>query len=119
MDILSRVEELSGENLYACYQCGKCSAGCPMVGEMDLLPNQVIVLDIRGDEGVLEANTPWVCAQCYQCGVRCPKEVDITKIMEAIRLITLRKNEDHIRLEKMRKNLPQIAVVSATRKYTG
>jgi len=90
-----------------------------MVGEMDLLPNQVIVLVIRGDEGLLEANTPWVCAQCYQCGVRCPKEVDITKIMEAIRLITLRKNEDHIRLEKMRKNLPQIAVVSATRKYTG
>jgi heterodisulfide reductase subunit C len=117
--LLSKVEELSGENLYACYQCGKCSAGCPMANEMDLLPNQVILLVIRGDEGVVDAKTPWVCAQCYQCGVRCPKNVDITKIMEALRLIKLRKNLDHIKLEKVKKNLPQIALVSATRKYTG
>lgn len=117
-ELLSKVEELSGENLYACYQCGRCSAGCPMVDEMDLLPNQVILLVIRGDESVVEAKTPWICAQCYQCSTRCPKEVDITKIMEAIRLIKLRKNIDYIKIEKL-KNLPQIAVVSAARKYTG
>jgi heterodisulfide reductase subunit C len=117
--LLDKVEELSGENLYACYQCGKCSAGCPMVEQMDLLPNQVILHVIRGNEEVVDAKTPWVCAQCYQCGVRCPKEVDITKIMEALRLIKLRKNVNHIKLEKVKKNLPQIAVVSATRKYTG
>ena len=51
--LLSKVEELSGENLYACYQCGKCSAGCPMVEEMDLLPNQVILLVKLGDESVV------------------------------------------------------------------
>ena len=119
MNILAKVEELSGENLYACYQCGKCSAGCPMVEEMDLLPNQIIVLIIRGEEQVIETSTPWVCAQCYQCGVRCPKEVDITKIMEALRLLKLRKNEDYIQLTRIKKNLPQIAVVSASRKYTG
>ncbi len=90
-----------------------------MANEMDLLPNQVILLVIRGDESVVDAKTPWVCAQCYQCGVRCPKNVDITKIMEALRLIKLRKNIDHIKLEKVKKNLPQIALVSATRKYTG
>ena len=67
----------------------------------------------------LEAKTPWVCAQCYQCGVRCPKNVDITRIMEAIRLLKLRKNINHIKLERVKKNLPQIAMVSATRKYTG
>jgi len=75
MDLLAKVEELSGEKLYACYQCGKCSAGCPMVEEMDLLPNQVILYVMRGNEKVLEAKTPWVCAQCYQCGTRCPREV--------------------------------------------
>ncbi|HEC82360.1 MAG TPA: heterodisulfide reductase [Thermoplasmatales archaeon] len=117
--ILSKVEELSGENLYACYQCGKCSAGCPMVEQMDFLPNQIILLIIRGDESVIESKTPWVCAQCYQCGVRCPKNVDITKIMEALRLLKLRKNVDYMKIGGMKKNLPQIAVVSASRKYTG
>lgn len=119
MTILAKVEELSGEKLYACYQCGKCSAGCPMIEKMDVSPNQVIVMIIREDEQILQAKTPWICAQCYQCGVRCPKEVDITKIMEALRLLHLRKDEDHLSLEKMKKNLPQIAVVSASRKYTG
>lgn len=117
--ILSKVEELSGENLYACYQCGKCSAGCPMVEQMDFLPNQVILLIIRGDESIVESKTPWVCAQCYQCGVRCPKDVDITKIMEALRLLKLRKNVDYMKMSGMKRNLPQIAVVSASRKYTG
>lgn len=119
MNLLLKVEELSGENLYACYQCGRCSAGCPMVEEMDILPNQVILLVIRGDESVIDAKTPWICAQCYQCGVRCPKNVDITKIMEALRLLRLRKNIDYIKLYRVEKDLPQIALVSATRKYTG
>jgi len=43
-DIVARIEELSGENVYACYQCGRCSAGCPGIEAMDLLPNQVIRL---------------------------------------------------------------------------
>ncbi|KAA0003636.1 MAG: heterodisulfide reductase [Thermoplasmata archaeon] len=113
----AKVEELSGENLYACYQCGKCSAGCPMVEQMDLLPNQIILYVIRGYDSVLESKTPWVCAQCYQCGTRCPRGVDITKIMEALRNIVLRKNIDHISIKG--KGLPQIALVSASRKYTG
>ena len=40
----AKVEELSGQNLLACYQCGKCSAGCPVVSKMDILPNQIIRL---------------------------------------------------------------------------
>ena len=39
-----KVQELSGQNLLACYQCGKCSAGCPAVSDMDILPNQIIRL---------------------------------------------------------------------------
>jgi len=116
--LAEKVEELSGENLYACYQCGKCSAGCPMAEQMDFLPNQVILLILRGDEEVIDSKTPWICAQCYQCGTRCPKNVDITKIMEALRAIKLRRNVDYLKINKVKK-LPQIAVVSATRKYTG
>lgn len=117
--LLDKVEELSGENLYACYQCGKCSAGCPMVEQMDLLPNQVILFVIREDERVLEAKTPWICAQCYQCGARCPKNVDITKIMEALREVKLRENVNYIEVNKVNKGYPQIALVAAARKYTG
>jgi len=117
--LLPSIEELSGQNLYACYQCGKCSAGCPMVEQMDLLPNQVLLLIVRNDESVLDSKTPWICAQCYQCGTICPREVDITKVMEALRSLRLRKNVDYVRMDMISKDLPTIAMVCAARKYTG
>ncbi len=41
---VDKVESLAGQDLLACYQCGKCSAGCPMASYMDILPNQMIRL---------------------------------------------------------------------------
>ncbi|MBP1768347.1 MAG: hypothetical protein H6P98_2462, partial [Candidatus Aminicenantes bacterium] len=57
-DFVKKIEELSGQKLLACYQCGKCSAGCPAVGEMDILPNQVIRYAQLGfKEELLEARS--------------------------------------------------------------
>jgi len=41
-ELVRRVEEYSGQDLMACYQCGKCAAGCPVAFAMDMLPSQVI-----------------------------------------------------------------------------
>ena len=36
------IRKETGENVFLCYQCQKCSAGCPVVKHFDLLPNQVM-----------------------------------------------------------------------------
>ena len=54
-DFIKKVEEISGQNILARYQCGKCSAGCPSAEEMDILPNQIIRLVQLGQEEQLEA----------------------------------------------------------------
>ncbi len=119
-DLTAEVEELSGENVYSCYQCGKCSAGCPFTEEMDLLPNQVIRKVQFGDDSVLEAETPWVCASCLSCEVDCPQGNDVPAIMEGIREISLRQNIDEVDLKQMETGgLPEIALVSNLRKKTG
>jgi heterodisulfide reductase subunit C len=70
----------------SCYQCGKCTAGCPMVQGMDLMPREVIrYLQLGLIDEVLESRTPWVCAQCEVCSTRCPQKVDITSTMRAVR----------------------------------
>jgi heterodisulfide reductase subunit C len=83
---LSEVVQASGEKIQACYQCQKCSAGCPVAYAMDILPNQVlrhIQYDHR--ERVLSSKTIWICASCYTCSVRCPNNIDIAKIMDTLR----------------------------------
>lgn len=121
-EFVKKVEELSGQNILSCYQCGECSAGCPIVSAMDLLPNQVIRLVQLGQEEVLKSKTIWLCASCYTCFARCPKGVDLSKIMEALRTIILRKGEDFIELSKLSPELlaqgPQQLFVSTARKFT-
>lgn len=119
-DLVAVVEELSGQNLYACFQCGKCSASCPFTDEMDELPNQVIRRVQIGDKQILSSRSPWVCASCLSCEVECPKGNDIPAIMEAIREINLRRNVDETDLNKLDTDgLPEIALVSNFRKKTG
>lgn len=122
-DIIDKVSELSEQNLYSCYQCGKCSGGCPAVSEMDLLPNQVIrLLQLGMLDDASTSNTMWICASCFTCTVRCPKGVDLAKVMEALRQISLRKNVDYVEVRKISAKeisiLPQIALVSNFRKQT-
>jgi len=114
---LQKVEELSGQNVFACYQCGKCSAGCLFAEHMDILPNQVLRLLQLGDEEVLAARAPWVCAACLACSVRCPKGVDVARVMEALRQLALRRGLSPVEV-KLDRPVPQIALVGAMRKVT-
>lgn len=115
------VEEISGQDLLACNQCGKCSAGCPVVAAMDLLPSQVIRMAQLGMEEVLESNTIWICASCLTCVTRCPKGVDLPRMMEALRQIALRKGVAKLDLDalppELVKEVPQLAIVGGFRKY--
>jgi len=116
-----QVEEISGQDLLACNQCGKCSAGCPVVAVMDLLPSQVIRMAQLGMEDVLECNTIWICASCLTCVTRCPKGVDLPRLMEALRQIALRRGVAKLDLSalppELMKEVPQLAIVGGFRKY--
>jgi heterodisulfide reductase subunit C len=123
-ELARRVEEVSGQNLFACYQCGNCTAGCPVSFAMDLGPHQVIRYTLLGLESeVLESNTFWICASCLQCTSRCPKGLDIARIMDALRVILLRKKErlDRIDVRDLTdeniERTPQIAFISGFRKF--
>lgn len=118
-----KVEELSGQNLMVCYQCGKCSAGCPAVSEMDILPNMIIRFAQLGfKDELLNSKAIWVCASCLTCNSRCPKGINIAEVIEAIRQILLRKRKDHVQVEKLtdkeKGDVPPIALVSNFRKFT-
>jgi len=122
-DFVLKIQELSGQNLLACYQCGKCSAGCPAVSEMDILPNQIIRYAQLGlKDELLKSKAIWICASCMTCNARCPKGINIAEVIEALRQYLLRKRKDHLKVEKLTDNqkedVPPIALISNFRKFT-
>jgi heterodisulfide reductase subunit C len=122
---VAKVEKVSGQKLLACYQCGKCSAGCPMASFMDILPNQIIRMAQLGmQDKLLASRTIWTCVSCLTCNTRCPKNIKIAEVIESLRETALRNGQRDDRLKiwevspEARSDLPPIATISAMRKLS-
>ncbi|MGQ9675711.1 MAG: heterodisulfide reductase-related iron-sulfur binding cluster [Chloroflexota bacterium] len=83
-NLAEAIQSRCGENAMLCYQCKKCSAGCPVSRYMDLAPNQVMrAIQFGREDQVLNCQTIWLCASCETCFTRCPQGIDIPRIMDA------------------------------------
>ena len=85
------VQREIGENVFLCYQCVKCTSGCPLADHFDLTPNQVMRSVQLNHEQVLESKTIWLCAACQTCTTRCPQGLDIAAVMDALRIEAKRR----------------------------
>jgi heterodisulfide reductase subunit C len=89
---LEEVKKKSGENLSLCYQCLKCTAGCPTAPYMDIRPNSIIrMIQMGQKEAVLASRAIWLCVSCETCGTRCPNEIDIGVLMDALREMSIKE----------------------------
>jgi len=122
-EFVTWVEEVSGEKVLGCYNCGKCSAGCPMYQAMDVLPHHILrLMQLGMEEEAMGSRTIWLCASCQTCAARCPRGVNLSRIMEALRLKTLRDGNLRLNASRISKEflgkVPQQAFVSGYRKLS-
>ena len=104
---LDEVESHGPFEAAACYQCRKCTNGCPVTFAMDLYPDQVIRKVILGQKDeVLRCGTIWVCASCETCTTRCPNNVKIAEIMDCLKEMATR--------QKIAVPQPQVRILSET-----
>lgn len=88
---LERAEAAGPFHAAECFQCRKCTNGCPASFEMDLFPDQVIRLAILGQrDEVLRSKTIWVCASCETCSTRCPNGVRIAELMDYFKELAIK-----------------------------
>lgn len=88
------VEERSGQVVSRCYQCGNCTAGCPMSFLFDYPVSRIMRLIQAGQkETVLSSKAIWLCAACNTCTQRCPNEIDVSGVMDTCRQMARRENK--------------------------
>lgn len=106
-DFANAIQTQVRHNINLCYQCKKCTVGCPIVYEMDYAPSQIIYAARLGmKQLVLNSNTIWLCASCETCTTRCPQDVDIANVMDAARIIS--------RKEKFKPSVREIPILNKT-----
>ncbi len=90
-----QVQHATGVNADRCYQCGKCSAGCPLANDMDYTSSMVMRLlqteEADNEKDLLQSQSIWMCASCEMCISRCPMSIDIPKVMDFLRQKSLKE----------------------------
>lgn len=82
------LEKRTGQDALSCYQCGKCSAGCPIIKYMDLGPQRVLrAIQMGQKDLLLNSSTIWLCVTCQTCNTRCPRKIDIPRLMDSLRFL--------------------------------
>lgn len=121
-ELQEAILRLAATDVRRCMQCGRCSANCPAAFKMDLLPHRV-VWDVSCGQvkELLESSAPWKCLSCFACEERCPRGVSPARLMEALRLVTIRQQGKNKiapeSLEGYPSDMPQQLLVAAFRKY--
>ncbi len=82
---------IGGQDLTACFQCAKCSAGCPVSDKVNIQVHELMRMLLFGLKEVLDTDMVWLCSTCYQCQQRCPQGIEITDIIFGLKNMAFRK----------------------------
>ncbi|MGD2245591.1 MAG: 4Fe-4S dicluster domain-containing protein [Candidatus Aminicenantes bacterium] len=108
---LAEVDKIIGEDVEACYQCKTCSSGCPVSFAMDIQPHQIVHMIRMGlKDEVLKSASIWLCVSCEACTTRCPNDIDVAKIMDAMKMASLKSG---LKLGEKRVSIFHDAVLSS------
>lgn len=82
------IAERTGVNVYQCYQCKRCTSGCPVAEHYDLAPNQLMrAVQMNRRDEALRSRSIWLCTSCQTCTTRCPQDLDVARVIETLRIM--------------------------------
>ena len=80
-----------GENAYKCYQCKRCTSGCPVALYSEMHPAMIMrAVQLGQLDMVFDDRFIWLCTGCETCTTRCPQGIDIAAIMDELKIIARR-----------------------------
>jgi len=90
------LQVLTGENVMFCYQCKRCTLGCPSAYAMRMRPHEMMrALQLGLREEIYWSGTLWICISCETCNTRCPQKINILKVINGLRELALARKVDY------------------------
>jgi len=85
-DLIDEIKAYGAFDISACFNCGNCTAVCPLSETESSFPRKLIRSVQIGDKSqILDGPEPWLCYACGECGETCPREAQPQQFMAAIR----------------------------------
>jgi ferredoxin len=85
-DTTDLILKLGGEGIRKCYQCGSCTAICPISEDyMTSFRRSIKYAQLGLDNKLASDLTPWLCYACGECSNSCPRDANPSEIMMSIR----------------------------------
>lgn len=90
--LASEIQKLGAKKLARCYNCGTCTAICPLAKERVEFPRTPIRHAILGlEDKLLSSPSLWLCYYCGECSDTCPRDADPGAFMMAARRYAMRR----------------------------
>ncbi|MDH5449809.1 MAG: 4Fe-4S dicluster domain-containing protein [Candidatus Bathyarchaeota archaeon] len=102
------ISKLPGaENVLLCFQCGTCTADCPIARFDDFYrPRKLVRLVQLGlKDKLLSNDVIWLCSTCFTCIDHCPQDVGIADIVRALRNLTTREGKMPVVYKEIASNI--------------
>jgi heterodisulfide reductase subunit C len=85
-DFVSELKEYGAIGVETCFNCGNCTAICPLTSDGHPFPRNTIRLAQLGlKDRILQNADPWLCYYCGECSETCPRQAEPAESQMALR----------------------------------
>ena len=85
-ELLRQVEGFGATDVTSCFNCGNCTAVCPLSRDGTYFPRKIIrYLQLGAENKLLQSPEPWLCYYCGECSETCPRQANPGETMMAVR----------------------------------
>lgn len=84
--ITDMIIRLGGKGIMNCYQCGSCTAICPISEHfLTSFRRSIKYAQLGLDKKISSDLTPWLCYACGECSNSCPRDANPSELMMSLR----------------------------------
>jgi len=85
-DLLLELKKYGDINIESCFNCGNCTAICPLATDNTPFPrNNIRRIQLGLKSEILKTTDPWLCYYCGDCTKTCPRQAEPAEAQMAMR----------------------------------